>query len=153
MLSMRYAPLVALCLQLTEHQHAVQGCKKFGIILAFDVPVTREAQELADKEGVRIMRADIIYHLFDQFTAYCKEVGCRGDERDAPCCTSMSQVFIRADFCRSRSMSRRLQSWRLCFLASSGFCRPVYSIRRTQSLWEPILLKALQRYASACSPW
>ena len=53
---------------------ALQGCKKFGIILAFDVPVTREAQELADKEGVRIMRADIIYHLFDQFTAYCKEV-------------------------------------------------------------------------------
>lgn len=39
------------------------------------MPVTREAQELADKEGVRIMRADIIYHLFDQFTAYCKEVG------------------------------------------------------------------------------
>ncbi len=53
---------------------ATQGCKKYGIILAFDVPVTREAQELADKEGVRIMRADIIYHLFDQFTAYCKEV-------------------------------------------------------------------------------
>ena len=53
----------------------MQGCKKYGIILAFDVPVTREAQELADKEGVRIMRADIIYHLFDQFTAYCKEVG------------------------------------------------------------------------------
>lgn len=53
---------------------ALQGCKKYGIILAFDVPVTREAQELADKEGVRIMRADIIYHLFDQFTAYCKEV-------------------------------------------------------------------------------
>ena len=110
MLSMRCAPLAGLCLQLSEHQHALQGCKKFGIILAFDVPVTREAQELADKEGVRIMRADIIYHLFDQFTAYCKEVGCRGDELDAPCCTSMSQIFIRAEFCRSRSMSRRLQS-------------------------------------------
>ena len=78
MLSTRHAPLVALCLQLIDHQHAVQGCKKFGIILAFDVPVTREAQELADKEGVRIMRADIIYHLFDQFTAYCKEVGSHG---------------------------------------------------------------------------
>jgi translation initiation factor 5B len=64
----------------------LQGCKKYGIILAFDVPVTREAQELADKEGVRIMRADIIYHLFDQFTAYCKEV-C-----DLPVLTSSKDV-------------------------------------------------------------
>ena len=94
MLSMRYAPLVALFLQLVEHQHALQGCKKFGIILAFDVPVTREAQELADKEGVRIMRADIIYHLFDQFTAYCKEVGCHKVDMEDPCCTIMSKKLI-----------------------------------------------------------
>ena len=93
MLSMRCAPLLALCLQLGDHQHVLQGCKKFGIILAFDVPVTREAQELADKEGVRIMRADIIYHLFDQFTAYCKEVGCRRDDFNLLCCTGVSQKF------------------------------------------------------------
>ena len=40
------------------------------MILAFDVKVERDAQELADSVGVKIFRADIIYHLFDQFTAY-----------------------------------------------------------------------------------
>lgn len=48
--------------------------KKFAVILAFDVPVTREARELADDVGVKIFTADIIYHLFDQFTAYMKQV-------------------------------------------------------------------------------
>ena len=37
------------------------------MILAFDVRVERESQELADKEGVKIFTADIIYHLFDSF--------------------------------------------------------------------------------------
>ena len=48
--------------------------KKFACVLAFDVPVNREAQELADSLGVKIFTADIIYHLFDQFTAYLKQV-------------------------------------------------------------------------------
>ena len=37
------------------------------MILAFDVRVEREAQELADSLGVKIFPADIIYHLFDNF--------------------------------------------------------------------------------------
>jgi len=41
--------------------------------LAFDVKVTAEAREMADKLGVIIFEADIIYHLFDKFTAYMKE--------------------------------------------------------------------------------
>ncbi|CAN6472370.1 unnamed protein product [Victoria cruziana] len=44
--------------------------KEYAIILAFDVKVTPEAKELADEAGVKIFMADIIYHLFDQFTAY-----------------------------------------------------------------------------------
>eukprot|EP00252_Welwitschia_mirabilis_P019493 TRINITY_DN452_c0_g2_i1.p1 TRINITY_DN452_c0_g2~~TRINITY_DN452_c0_g2_i1.p1 ORF type:complete len:1534 (-),score=519.42 TRINITY_DN452_c0_g2_i1:477-5078(-) len=44
--------------------------KEYAAILAFDVKVTPEARELADELGVRIFMADIIYHLFDQFTAY-----------------------------------------------------------------------------------
>ena len=50
-----------------------KGRKKFACILAFDVPVSREAQEMADSMGVRVFTADIIYHLFDQFTAYLKQ--------------------------------------------------------------------------------
>lgn len=35
--------------------------------------MTREAATLAEQLGVRIFTADIIYHLFDQFTAYLKQ--------------------------------------------------------------------------------
>ncbi|XP_024525108.1 eukaryotic translation initiation factor 5B isoform X2 [Selaginella moellendorffii] len=46
--------------------------KEYATILAFDVKVTPEARELAEELGVKIFTADIIYHLFDQFTAYLK---------------------------------------------------------------------------------
>lgn len=36
--------------------------------------VERDAQELADSLGVKIFQADIIYHLFDKFTAYREEL-------------------------------------------------------------------------------
>ena len=52
-----------------------KGRKKFACLLAFDVPVTREAREMAESLGVKVFTADIIYHLFDQFTAYLKTVG------------------------------------------------------------------------------
>ena len=58
-----------------------KGRKKYACILAFDVPVTREARDLADELGVRVFTADIIYHLFDQFTAYLKKT--RDDEAAA----------------------------------------------------------------------
>ncbi len=43
---------------------------RWACILAFDVRVEREAQEMADNVGVKIFTADIIYHLFDNFTKY-----------------------------------------------------------------------------------
>ena len=46
--------------------------KEFATILAFDVKVTPEAQKFADEEGIKIFTANIIYHLFDEFTAYVK---------------------------------------------------------------------------------
>ncbi|BBN08146.1 translation initiation factor 5B [Marchantia polymorpha subsp. ruderalis] len=48
--------------------------KEYATILAFDVKVTQEAKELADEVGVKIFTADIIYHLFDQFTNYINTV-------------------------------------------------------------------------------
>lgn len=48
--------------------------KEFGTILAFDVPVDREIRLEAAKMGVKIFTADIIYHLFDQFTKYVDEI-------------------------------------------------------------------------------
>jgi len=43
---------------------------QYAVILAFDVKIERDAQDLADNLGVKIFQADIIYHLFDKFTAY-----------------------------------------------------------------------------------
>ncbi|XP_057676983.1 eukaryotic translation initiation factor 5B isoform X3 [Corythoichthys intestinalis] len=43
---------------------------QYAVILAFDVKVERDSQEMADSFGVRIFSAEIIYHLFDAFTKY-----------------------------------------------------------------------------------
>ena len=61
-----------------EHQ------KEYATMLCFDVKVERDAQEMADDLGVRIYTADIIYHLFDAFTAYMKEVRDKRKADQAP---------------------------------------------------------------------
>uniref|UniRef100_A0A453A401 Uncharacterized protein n=1 Tax=Aegilops tauschii subsp. strangulata TaxID=200361 RepID=A0A453A401_AEGTS len=48
--------------------------KEYATILAFDVKVMPDARDLAEESGVKIFVADIIYHLFDQFTAYIKNI-------------------------------------------------------------------------------
>ncbi|XP_036145253.1 eukaryotic translation initiation factor 5B isoform X1 [Monomorium pharaonis] len=47
---------------------------QYATILAFDVKIERDAQELADSLGVKVFQADIIYHLFDKFTNYREEL-------------------------------------------------------------------------------
>merc|ERR1719201_2202027 len=47
---------------------------QYAVILAFDVKVNQEARLEADRQKVKIMTADIIYHLFDQFTAYMNQI-------------------------------------------------------------------------------
>ncbi|KAJ1508521.1 hypothetical protein HMI54_001893 [Coelomomyces lativittatus] len=52
----------------------LERAKEFAVMLCFDVKIDKDAQELADEMGVRVFKADIIYHLFDQFTAYYQEL-------------------------------------------------------------------------------
>ncbi|CAM9102567.1 unnamed protein product [Choristocarpus tenellus] len=47
-----------------------KGTPEFATILAFDVKIDSDARNYAEETGVRIFTADIIYHLFDQFTAH-----------------------------------------------------------------------------------
>ena len=47
---------------------------EYATILAFDVPLTREGSEMAKELNVKVFTAEIIYHLFDKFTAYMAEV-------------------------------------------------------------------------------
>ena len=87
----------------------VQGAKKFAVILAFDVPVTREARDLAESMGVRIFTADIIYHLFDQFTAYLKQVRQRCN-LDGLCCMQCCHLLASCS-CTTSCPERRALMW------------------------------------------
>jgi translation initiation factor aIF-2/yIF-2 len=51
-----------------------KGHPEFAVILAFDIKVSAEATLQATHDGVQIFTADIIYHLFDRFTTYMKQV-------------------------------------------------------------------------------
>jgi len=51
-----------------------KGSPEYATILAFDVPVERDAREHANDVNVRIFTADIIYHLFDQFTRFMEQL-------------------------------------------------------------------------------
>lgn len=44
--------------------------KEYAVMLCFDVKVDKEAEQYATEQGVKIFNADVIYHLFDEFTAY-----------------------------------------------------------------------------------
>ena len=54
--------------------HDKPEASKYAVILSFDVSVDKEAIELSAKSNVKIFTADIIYHLFDQFTAHMKQL-------------------------------------------------------------------------------
>lgn len=58
----------------TKASTMLEKRKEFATVLAFDVLVEKEARELAEDTGVKIFTADIIYHLFDQFTAYMEHM-------------------------------------------------------------------------------
>ncbi|KAH8759364.1 eukaryotic translation initiation factor 5B [Diaporthe sp. PMI_573] len=45
-----------------------------AVMLCFDVKVEKDAQSYADENGVKIFTADIIYHLFDQFTKHMDDL-------------------------------------------------------------------------------
>ncbi|OCL10576.1 hypothetical protein AOQ84DRAFT_337235 [Glonium stellatum] len=50
----------------------LEKAKEYAVMLCFDVKVDKDAKAYADEIGVKIFEADIIYHLFDRFTAHMK---------------------------------------------------------------------------------
>ncbi|KAJ1926620.1 eukaryotic translation initiation factor 5B, partial [Linderina pennispora] len=58
----------------TRASAMLEKAKEFAVMLCFDVKVDKDAEELADEFGVKVFKADIIYHLFDAFTAYNAEI-------------------------------------------------------------------------------
>ncbi|KAI1313071.1 hypothetical protein EDD11_002708 [Mortierella claussenii] len=52
----------------------LEKSKELACMLCFDVKVDKEAEQMAEEMGIKVFKADIIYHLFDQFTAYHKQL-------------------------------------------------------------------------------
>jgi len=71
-----------------------KGHPEYATILAFDVDIEREAREHAQEMGVRIMTAEIIYHLFDQFTRFMDELTAKRREEAAAVAVFPSIVKI-----------------------------------------------------------
>jgi translation initiation factor 5B len=79
-----------------------KNLKEYAVMLCFDVAVDKEAMEYAEKNGVTVFTAEIIYHLFDSFTAYTKKLEEERKEEsklDAvfPAVLSPLQVFNKKD--------------------------------------------------------
>ncbi|CAA93574.1 translation initiation factor eIF5B Tif52 [Schizosaccharomyces pombe] len=52
----------------------LEKAKEYALMLCFDVKVDRDAEDLAEQLGVKIFSANVIYHLFDAFTAHQKKI-------------------------------------------------------------------------------
>ncbi|PKY04321.1 hypothetical protein P168DRAFT_290403 [Aspergillus campestris IBT 28561] len=52
----------------------LEKAKEYAVMLCFDVKVDKEAVAYANEIGVKIFTADIIYHLFDDFTKHMEQL-------------------------------------------------------------------------------
>jgi translation initiation factor IF-2 len=47
---------------------------EYAVILAFDIKIDGDAEKEAQRQGVTIFNADIIYRLLDKYAAFTKEI-------------------------------------------------------------------------------
>ncbi|OSD01712.1 hypothetical protein PYCCODRAFT_1452538 [Trametes coccinea BRFM310] len=78
----------------------LEKAKELACILCFDVPVDKDAELLAEQMGIRLFKADIIYHLFDAFTAYNQEIMEAKRKDAAPQAVWPCRLKIIAAFCK-----------------------------------------------------
>ncbi|KAH7128733.1 hypothetical protein B0J11DRAFT_525628 [Dendryphion nanum] len=80
----------------------LEKAREFAVMLCFDVKVDKDAKAYADEIGVKIFEADIIYHLFDKFTAHMKQLEEQRKEESKmlavfPCVLNPVAVFNKKD--------------------------------------------------------
>lgn len=80
----------------------LEKSKDYAVMLCFDVKIDKEAQQYADEQGIKIFTADIIYHLFDQFTKHMEELNEKRKEESKllavfPCVLSPVAVFNKTN--------------------------------------------------------
>jgi translation initiation factor 5B len=52
----------------------LEKAKQYAVMLCFDVKVDKEAEQYAADNGIKVFTADIIYHLFDDFTKHMSQL-------------------------------------------------------------------------------
>jgi translation initiation factor 5B len=80
----------------------LEKSKEYAVMLCFDVKVDKDAKAYAEEIGVKIFEADIIYHLFDKFTAHMKQLEEQRKEESKllavfPCVLNPVAVFNKKD--------------------------------------------------------
>ncbi|KAF3028424.1 hypothetical protein E8E15_006030 [Penicillium rubens] len=80
----------------------LEKSKEHAVMLCFDVKVDKEAMAYANEIGVKIFTADIIYHLFDAFTAHMAQITEQRKEEAKllaifPCVIKPIAVFNKTD--------------------------------------------------------
>lgn len=80
----------------------LEKAKQYAVMLCFDVKVDKDAQAYADEVGVTIFTADIIYHLFDDFTTHMAALVEQKKEENKlsavfPCVLTPVKVFNKKD--------------------------------------------------------
>ncbi|KAJ7179623.1 hypothetical protein C8R46DRAFT_1074294 [Mycena filopes] len=78
----------------------LEKAKELACILCFDVTVDKDAERLAEEMGIRLFKADIIYHLFDAFTAYNAEIVEAKRKDAAPQAVWPCRLKVIAAFCK-----------------------------------------------------
>ncbi|KAJ1823744.1 eukaryotic translation initiation factor 5B [Coemansia sp. RSA 2675] len=58
----------------TRASAMLERAKEYAVMLCFDVRVDKDAEEMAKELGIKVFKADIIYHLFDAFTAHNAQI-------------------------------------------------------------------------------
>ncbi|KAF1811775.1 hypothetical protein P152DRAFT_459236 [Eremomyces bilateralis CBS 781.70] len=80
----------------------LERAPEYAVMLCFDVRVDKEAEKYAADVGVKIFTADIIYHLFDDFTNHLKQLAEQRKEESKmlavfPCVLKPVAVFNNKD--------------------------------------------------------
>lgn len=80
----------------------LEKAREYAVMLCFDVKVDKEAYAYAEEVGVKIFTADIIYHLFDDFTKHMAQLTEQRKEESKmlavfPCVLKPVAVFNKKD--------------------------------------------------------
>lgn len=88
----------------TIHSKEPNPLKEYLTVLAFDIKISKDVEQFAQDNDIKIFSADIIYHLFDSYVQYaqqCKDERKKQKEREAvfPCIMKIipNAVFNRKD--------------------------------------------------------